>query len=267
MQTKKYFVYLAIPITIAGKLRIGRVLSYKNSSSCSSSDTEVLTQNSTILWSALYNSYFDEINFDPIDLLLAKMRFNSSFNCSSNLGCLNMDLNHNWINNTRQYYSNTNIEEASSFIQRPNHDKSNETENKNLITDKIDYQTLNENQLTIFKSKSPIFVLALTGVTAFNINRTTIHSILSIPIPTSTHLDMNKKQLKQLQNRSLNIPVAKVHAVYYINSKKAKNTDSDIAKGLEAELLLAKDIHIMLIANLWTEAKLVNSSMGTIQDI
>ena len=40
-----------------------------------------------------------------------------------------------------------------------------------------------------------------------------------------------------------------------------------MAKGLEAELLIAKGSRIMLMANLWTEARLVNRALGTIVDI
>jgi len=52
--------------------------------------------------------------------------------------------------------------------------------------------------------KSPVLVLAPTGVAAFNINGITIHSALSIPI-TSNNLDINGNQLKQLQGRLENV--------------------------------------------------------------
>src|ERR1044072_3260901 len=51
-------------------------------------------------------------------------------------------------------------------------------------------------------SKSPIFVLASTGVAAFNINGMTIHSTLSIPIITNNkYLDIKGERLKLLQER------------------------------------------------------------------
>ena len=51
-------------------------------------------------------------------------------------------------------------------------------------------------------SKSPIVVFAPTGVAAFNIDGTTIHSRLSIPIINNAKsLDIKGKRLKQLQDK------------------------------------------------------------------
>lgn len=49
-------------------------------------------------------------------------------------------------------------------------------------------------------SKTPVLVVAPTGVAAFNINGVTIHSALSIPIINGNgkHLDMEGERLKNL---------------------------------------------------------------------
>src|SRR4051794_36321297 len=51
-------------------------------------------------------------------------------------------------------------------------------------------------------SKSPMVVLALTGVAAFNIDGTTIHSGLAIPIINDSKcLEIKGERLKQLQDK------------------------------------------------------------------
>ena len=50
-------------------------------------------------------------------------------------------------------------------------------------------------------SKSPVLVIAPTGVAAFNIMGITIHSALSIPIIANKNLEISGEWLKQLQNR------------------------------------------------------------------
>ena len=49
--------------------------------------------------------------------------------------------------------------------------------------------------------------------------------------------------------RNLNRPIAKISAVH-TGGREAKRANSDVAKGLEAQILLAKGCHVMLTSNL-----------------
>src|SRR5256885_7485339 len=62
---------------------------------------------------------------------------------SSDLGTRDMDRNHDWINDSRQHYSDTDITDAREFVH-------NASRNWNNTKEKDDYQNLNEKQKKIF---------------------------------------------------------------------------------------------------------------------
>src|SRR5947209_102858 len=81
---------------------------------------------------------------------------------------------------------------------------------------------------------------------------------------TPQKADVNEINFGKL--RSLNIPVARIRAIHTGGSEASK-ADSDLAKGLESQLILAKGAHIMLRANLCVKSGLVNGVIGTVDAI
>ena len=55
------------------------------------------------------------------------------------------------------------------------------------------------------EGKSPVLVIAPTGVAAFNINGAMIHSTLSVLIMNDKKYELNSIRLKQLQERLQNV--------------------------------------------------------------
>ena len=134
-------------------------------------------------WSTIYNQLIDTINNDPLDTLgepidneeeicddesqdeyveedeqeehrhdwmyLAEMGPNSKIESMTNLGTRDMDRNHDWINESKQNYSITDIATAADFVKEASN-KARDDDREEII-DTIDYQSLNENQQKVFK--------------------------------------------------------------------------------------------------------------------
>src|SRR2546429_4176917 len=83
---------------------------------------------------------------------------------------------------------------------------------------------------------------------------------------TSQKVDIHEINISKL--KSLNAPVARVCAVH-TGGNEASKADSDTARGLEAQILLSKGARVMLMlrVNLSVEMRLVNGSVGTVDDI
>lgn len=150
-----------------------------------------------------------------------------------------LDRDHDWVSESMLRYPE--MEEAESFLQQAI-GNSNITQVRNVSAN-IDRSTLNEKQRLIFErieshyiavvSNQPIeplrmiimgtagtgksyliniireklhnsIVLAPTGVAAFNIQGSTIHSALSIPI-SGTKFELEGEPLKKLQNKLKNV--------------------------------------------------------------
>ncbi|RHZ66123.1 hypothetical protein Glove_309g84 [Diversispora epigaea] len=212
--------------------------------------------------------YWDQEIYSKLIDLLGQLIDNKEGNITDNenndfsdLGYCNMDQNHNWINDTRKWYSNSDLVSADTFV------------NQAFVSNQIE-----GNKENFFKSKTLILILALTGVAAFNINEKTIHLALSIsiinnnnnyPLSNNGHaaylqfqevykLDVvqyqfenfeEQEEFKDIILRSLNFPVAKILAIH-TSGGEAKRTDSDIAHGLEAQLLLVRGVRIILTVNI-----------------
>lgn len=111
-----------------------------------------MNKDGKVIWTDLYKWYKVEINNDPIDALgkpvdkeedeltdekddlkapeddyeeefradwmvLAKMGPNTNIKQSSELGTCDMDKNHDWINEDKQYYDNSELMEAITFLE------------------------------------------------------------------------------------------------------------------------------------------------------
>ncbi len=140
-----------------------------------------LTENDEITWTNLYEHYIKEINSDPVDLLrspvnnkdnevtddeenlaeleddqedelrpdwmiLAEISPNTNIQNSSDLEDHDMDKNYDWLNDGKQYYDNSDLMKANTFLERVSKDDQKNArieENEDGI-DIVNYVILNE---------------------------------------------------------------------------------------------------------------------------
>ncbi|CAB4427786.1 unnamed protein product [Rhizophagus irregularis] len=83
---------------------------------------------------------------------------------------------------------------------------------------------------------SPVLVIAPTGVAAFNINGSTIHSTLSIPIRNPKNLELDSRRLKQLQERLKKVIYLIIDEKSMVGRQMLTNTsvDRNSNKGIAA---------------------------------
>lgn len=180
------------------------------------------------------NDLLDEDEVRPDWMYLAEMTPNAiKINFNINLGTHDIDQTYKWTSAAKQYsnidvvnfvqhasleYQNTenliirevedhtlNEGQRTVFERIKSHYINQDTKPLNIIimgtagTGKSYLIKMICNQLNNIaierNSKSPILVLGPTGVASYNINGTTIHSSLSIPI-SGTNLDMEGEKLK-----------------------------------------------------------------------
>ena len=93
-----------------------------------------------------------------------------------------------------------------------------------------------------------------------NLNRTECKTIFKY------HFDTNYMKWCRLnQHQSLNWPIAKIQTVH-TSSCGIKNQFIWCWR-LKSELLLSKELCVILTANIWIEVGIVNGTLGTIQNI
>src|SRR4051812_40582485 len=82
-------------------------------------------------------------------MFLAEMSSNAVINCSTDLEFCDMNWNYDWINDARQQYSNADLMDANTFVNKTSgNGQENTGEEKNEV---INYQTLNEKQRMVFE--------------------------------------------------------------------------------------------------------------------
>ncbi|EXX67213.1 hypothetical protein RIR_jg32174.t1 [Rhizophagus irregularis DAOM 181602=DAOM 197198] len=67
---------------------------------------------------------------------------NTTIESSSNLGACDMDRNHDWLNDGKQHYDDSDLADANNFLQQATGDERDEG-NENRCVDIANYDSLN----------------------------------------------------------------------------------------------------------------------------
>src|SRR5204862_3831399 len=81
---------------------------------------------------------------------------------------------------------------------------------------------------------------------------------------TPRRIDVDEINVDKL--KSLNAPIARIRAVH-TGGNEASKANSDLAKGLESQILLSRGARVMFRANLCVGSGLVNVSIGVVDSI
>ena len=76
---------------------------------------------------------------------------NAIIDCDSDLGSRDMDRNHDWINDGRQRYSNTDLADVDTFVNQASGSEQLNGEEEEKEDPNLNYETLNEEQKRVFK--------------------------------------------------------------------------------------------------------------------
>ncbi|RIB10016.1 hypothetical protein C2G38_2207276 [Gigaspora rosea] len=92
----------------------------------------------------------EELQLDWMQL--AGMGPNAIINCFSEFGSCNIDINFDWVNNAKKHYSNNELTDVDTFLYRTSSSSRLEG-SSNVITDTVNYLTLNKKQKQVFKDR------------------------------------------------------------------------------------------------------------------
>ncbi|CAG8627046.1 2885_t:CDS:2, partial [Cetraspora pellucida] len=156
---------------------------------------------------------------------LTEINSNIIINYFSELGSYNIDLNFDWINDAKQYYSSTNIIDVDTFL-RCTSSSFRVERNSNIAINTVNYEMLNKNQK---KQEQKNHILLEQFKSSF--------------IKWS-ELNLNHPYL---EGWIFKLSIAKIFAMH-IGDYNSKIADSDVVKSLEAQLLLAKGVYNGLLS-------------------